>query len=148
MSQPAGISPAALEAQLVNQRRMQQDGHKSADSGPPDQLFMGNVDWDGPLKQRHGDLAAEQREADARWEAAAGPSSIHRAEVDAFRKSKLGLSGRLSGWKEEFSKEAQWIAMRQMQEAAADAADAAAGDEEARWARIDGETAFDVEPFG
>ena len=141
MSQP-GLSPAALKAQLVNQRRMQQQGPEHA-SGPPDQMFMGNIDWDGPLEQRHEQLAAERRESDARWEAAAGPSSIHRAEVDAFRKSRHSdrLSGRLGGWKEDFKKEAGWIAMRQMQEAAADAADAEAGDEEARGARIDGETA-------
>jgi hypothetical protein len=132
MSQPGArhgsMSPAALEAQLTNQRRMQADASRQQGMPPADL-------WETELARRHEQRAVDEAAADERWQAAAGPGSMHRAEVDAFRKSKLGLSGKLHGWQEQFKQEAQWLATRQVLDASA------AEDPETRWARIEQETA-------
>eukprot|EP01043_Picozoa_sp_COSAG02_P008242 COSAG02_NODE_260_length_26771_cov_3110.350817_13_plen_864_part_00 len=91
--------------------------------------------WEPELARRHAERAAEQHAAEERWRAAAGPGSMHRAEVDTFRKTKLGLSGKLHGWEEQFKKEARWIASRKVMEKSV------ADDPEKRWARIDEENA-------
>ena len=80
-----------------------------SNNGPADR-------WEPELARRHAQRAAEQQAAEERWQAAAGPGSMHRAEVDAFRKTKLGLSGKLHGWQEQFEKEARWIASRKAME--------------------------------
>lgn len=91
--------------------------------------------WEPELARRRAQLAADQHAADERWQAAAGPGSLHRAEVDAFRKTKLGLSGKLHGWQEQFKKEARWIASRKIM------GRSSADDPEKRWTRIGEETA-------
>lgn len=89
--------------------------------------------WEPELARRRAQRAADQQAANERWQAAAGPGSLHRAEVNVFRKTKLGLSGKLHGWREQFQKEARWIASRKVME------DAAVDNPETRWARIDEE---------